>query len=202
VERFNRPAILLCERDGMCAGSGRSIEGFNLHGAIHTCREWLETFGGHEMAAGLKVRPEKFEEFKSAFVRHAANSICAEQLLPCVKYDCEASWDELSLTAARAIREMEPFGRDNPGVRLLLKCVPLDGRPRTMGAQQQHLQLTLGSGSARIRAVGWKKAELGRDLPIGARLDLIVQLKISSWTGSETLEAEIIDLRRSPHQSP
>lgn len=42
-----------------------------------------------------------------------------------------------------------------------------------------------------------EKAELGRDLPIGAQLDLIVQLKINTWTGSETLEAEIVDLRLS-----
>ncbi len=197
VERFNRPAILLCEREGLCSGSGRSIDGFDLHGGLHACRDVLETFGGHEMAAGLKVRPERFAEFQRKFVHHAGEKISEEQLSPRVMYDCGAGWEELSLTVARAIRELVPFGRDNPGVRLLLKRVPLDGRARTMGSDQQHLQLHLGSGSKRIRAVGWKKAELGRDLPIGAQLDLIVQLKINTWTGSETLEAEIVDLRLS-----
>lgn len=197
VEQFHRPTILLCERDGLCSGSGRSIEGFNLHGGLHACREMLETFGGHEMAAGLKVKPENFGRFQRAFAEHATQHIRAEQLSPSVMYDCEACWEELSLNVARGIREMEPFGRDNPGVRLMLKGVPLDGRPRTMGSDQQHLQMHLGSGSRRIRAIGWKKAELGRDLPIGAQLDLIVQLKINSWTGSEALEAEIVDLRLS-----
>jgi single-stranded-DNA-specific exonuclease len=201
VERFHRPAMLLCERDGLCAGSGRSIDGFNLHGALSACSQWLETFGGHDMAAGLKVTPEKFAGFQQAMIAHAATHIAAENLRPALHFDCDARWEEVNLTVARGIRTLEPFGRDNPPVRLRMRGVPLDGRPRTMGAQQQHLQLTLGTGTSRIRAVGWRKAEAGRDLPIGARLDLIVQLNISTWTGSETLEAEIIDLRQSSNQN-
>ncbi len=56
VERYHRPAILLCPGEGgVLHGSGRSVDGFSLHGALRECRGHLRTFGGHDMAAGLKV---------------------------------------------------------------------------------------------------------------------------------------------------
>jgi single-stranded DNA-specific DHH superfamily exonuclease len=68
VERFARPAILMQRRparadegwcDGLvCTGSGRSIDGFDLHGAVGACAEHLEGFGGHDMAIGLRLDAE------------------------------------------------------------------------------------------------------------------------------------------------
>lgn len=199
VDKFHRPTILLCDRDGICAGSGRSIDGFSLHSGLVACRQWLASFGGHDMAAGLKVLPEHVKAFQNAFIAHANGQLSAEQLCPTVLFDCEAGIEEVTLELARAIRQLEPFGRDNPPVRLMLRGVALDGRPQYMGADQQHLALHLGSGSGagRIRGVAWKKAEWGRDLPIGARLDLILQPKVNIWNGRESLEAEIVDLSLS-----
>jgi single-stranded-DNA-specific exonuclease len=195
VERFHRPAILLCERDGICAGSGRSVEGFSLHLGLEACGSLLTTFGGHDMAAGLKLDPQHLSEFQQSFIAYANAQLTQENLRPTIRFDCDARLDEVTLTLAREIRRLEPLGRDNPPVRLMLRGVPVDGRAQYMGTNQQHMALHLGSGSTRIRAVAWKKAELGRDLPIGARLDLILQPKVNVWNGRESLEAEIIDLR-------
>lgn len=202
VERFHRPTILLCDGPEICAGSGRSISGFSLHHGLEACRDHLTTFGGHDMAAGLKLLPGNFDAFQRAFTQHAAGLLAPDDLHPVVNYDCEASIDELSLTLAREIRRLEPFGRDNPAVRLLVRGVTVDGKPQYLGSDAHHLLLhlvctTTANGSGRIRALAWKKAEWGRGLPTGARLDLILQPKINTWNSRESLEAEIVDLRLS-----
>ena len=67
VERYHRPAVMVALNNGHGQGSGRSIAGFHLARALHACRQHLDAHGGHEMAAGLKVRTENFEAFRDAF---------------------------------------------------------------------------------------------------------------------------------------
>ena len=71
VERYHKPTILL-NRDGdQLQGSGRSIDGFNLHGALVACAGHLTKFGGHDMAAGLAMDGSAFEGFVRDFLAHA-----------------------------------------------------------------------------------------------------------------------------------
>src|SRR5205085_4178656 len=53
VESHHRPAVLVAlEEGGLGRGSGRSIPGFDLLGALHACAAHLEQYGGHRAAAG------------------------------------------------------------------------------------------------------------------------------------------------------
>ena len=59
VERTGRPVIVVTiDEHGECKGSGRSVQGFNLHACIGACADLLIRYGGHAMAAGLSVREE------------------------------------------------------------------------------------------------------------------------------------------------
>jgi len=68
ARKFHRPAIVIGFDDkGLGKGSGRSIEGFSLVAALGRCDQWLDKFGGHEMAAGLTLREENLDAFADAF---------------------------------------------------------------------------------------------------------------------------------------
>src|SRR5512142_274843 len=67
VERYGRPTFLIAWDGDTGRGSGRSIPGFDLHGALHRVGGSLEKFGGHSMAAGLTVRRARYDEFRVAF---------------------------------------------------------------------------------------------------------------------------------------
>ena len=56
VEKFNRPVVLFAQKDGFAKGSARSVPGFNLYEGLMACSELLDTFGGHSMAAGIKIK--------------------------------------------------------------------------------------------------------------------------------------------------
>jgi single-stranded-DNA-specific exonuclease len=56
IEKYYRPTIVLTESNGMATGSARSVEGFDLYGAIEACSELLDQYGGHTHAAGLTLK--------------------------------------------------------------------------------------------------------------------------------------------------
>lgn len=197
VERYHRPVILMSEHEGMCHGSGRSVEGFNLHSAIASCAEGLTSFGGHDMAAGLKLKSELLPAFVEAFTRIANERLAPEMLVGRATYDTDAVIDELTLEAVRGLDLLSPFGRENPGVRLRLPGVEIYGRPTTFGKLNKHLSFNARSRQSRgrmLRVVGWNWAERIAECPPGLHADLLVVPRISDF-GGENVELELIDIR-------
>ena len=65
VEKTGRPVIVVSvDEHGEGKGSGRSVQGFNLHECIASCADILLRFGGHAMAAGLSVREEDLQTLR------------------------------------------------------------------------------------------------------------------------------------------
>ncbi len=60
TDMYLKPSILLCEEDGICKGSGRSVQGLDLHDALCKTGSDLEKYGGHAMAVRFKLEERKF----------------------------------------------------------------------------------------------------------------------------------------------
>ena len=60
TELYFKPSILLSEEEGEYKGSGRSINGFDLHEALMQCSQSIKKFGGHAMAVGITIEKESF----------------------------------------------------------------------------------------------------------------------------------------------
>ncbi len=201
VDRHCRPTLLLQKRDGVCCGSGRSIDGFNLHAALEACADLLETFGGHEMAAGLTVSDAKFGEFCERFAVHASEQLCGRELMHDTHVDTDAAIHELSLPAAEQLARLGPFGRGNPEVQVRLRQVRLCEAPRLMGQQGKHLSLRIanrdqptGAGQP-LRLVAWGWGVRAEQFATGDVLDVIVRPRISRWGGRVSVEGQMVDCR-------
>ena len=120
VERFNRPAILLSEGDDEAKGSGRSIPGFDLLGAVERSAEHLLAFGGHRAACGLRLRREHIPAFRDAFVAQAAAVLGAADLVRTQPVDAVVGGDDLTLELADELELLAPHGFGNRKVTLLL----------------------------------------------------------------------------------
>lgn len=198
VERFHRPAILLSEQDGLCQGSGRSVEGFSLAAGLEACAARLTRFGGHDMAAGLKLRLDDLPAFVEDFTAHANRRIELAQLAGRASFDCDARAGELSLDCVNELARLGPFGRDNPSVTLRLKDARIAGRPRTLGQGNKHLAMFVADGDdpARVlRIIGWGWGERAAACAAGARIDALVSPGVSTFTGAPNVEAVLVDLR-------
>ena len=185
VERFHRPAILLAIDPADAAapahGSGRSIPGFDLLGALEATAAHLVTYGGHRAAAGLSILPEQIESFRDAFERHAEERLTAELLTPVERVDAVVSGADLSLDLAEQLLTLAPFGQGNPDVRLYLSGATFDG-VRTMGDSGQHVRFNVNSGGASASAVafGCEGRVQGAD---GTPVDASFKLERNLWNG-------------------
>lgn len=194
VERYSRPTILMQRRDGFCHGSGRSVDGFNLHGALAGCSSMLEKFGGHDMAAGLTLREERLAEFTMAFTAIANGALRADDLFPSVEIDCGASLPEMSVPALDQLERLSPFGRGNPEVRVLLRGVQVASPAQYLGTSALHIGLHVRQGSTVVRLIGWGWGERRDLFRPGCALDIVVKPRLSRWNGRVSVEPEICDV--------
>lgn len=197
VERYARPVILM-QRDGdICKGSGRSIDGFNLHAALDLCSAHLAGFGGHDMAAGMRCQSDAFEAFANAFITHANGQLRPQDLVNTVRYDASVRLNELGIEAVRSLERLAPFGAGNPNVRLHITNAKLNGSPTTFGRTGNHLSLLVcdRDGGAGVRVIAWNWARHLKQIPASAPIELIVEPAISSWNGKKTVEPTLVDLR-------
>lgn len=199
VEQFRRPTLLLCESEGICHGSGRSIDGFNLHGALRACAGPLLSFGGHDMAAGLKVRSADFARFRDEFAAYARGVITDEMMVERTAYDTEAGIHELGVESVMGLQRLAPFGRENPAVCLRLCGMRVAARPETFGQFNRHLSLKVCAGPSsvagrQVRIVGWNWAEQRDRVSAGMSLDLLIEPKLSTWGGGARVEGVLVDL--------
>ena len=120
AERFNRPAILLSEGQDEAKGSGRSIAGFDLLGAVEAGAEHLLAFGGHRAACGLRLRRDRIRAFRAAFVAAAAAALTDDLLVRTQQVDAVVCGDDLTLQLADELELLAPHGIGNRKVGLLL----------------------------------------------------------------------------------
>jgi len=196
VERYGRPAILLCGDDqAILRGSGRSIPGFSLHAALGACAAHLERYGGHEMAAGLALKRSAFDAFHEAIRAYALQHISPEDLIPSISIDCDAMLSELDLKVVRSLRDMGPFGRGNRRPVVRFRGVVVDGI-RLIGSGSRHLELRVrAEGRNQImRAIWWGQGAFESELTRGMRLDLVAEPKLDTFGRRESVQLEIRDL--------
>lgn len=197
VDKFCRPTILMQRKDGVCAGSGRSIEGFSLHSALQRCAEHLTTFGGHDMAAGLKLDADRLDAFAAAFIEAANAEIRPEHLTPSLWVDCDALLSEVTPEAVRELDRLAPFGPGNARPRVRITDAIISSQPEPFGGRGDHLTVMVRSrtSSRIIRLVGWKWAEWRDQLAAGMSIEAVVHPRLNVWNGTTRVEPELADLR-------
>ncbi len=197
VERHHRPTVIISlDEDGSGRGSGRSISGFDLLGALEACAEHLEGFGGHRAAAGLQIKAENVAAFREAFASHANEVLGDDDLRRTEKVDAIVGGVGLGLDLAEELKQLAPFGMGNPGVRLLVPSAKVSD-VRTMG-EGKHARFSLHSGSHRALGVAFGRASLGvEDEDV---IDASVRLEVNHWNGS--VEPRVVLRELYPLEEP
>ncbi|MBN09051.1 MAG: single-stranded-DNA-specific exonuclease RecJ [Flavobacteriaceae bacterium] len=160
MEFHYRPTIVFTKEGEFIVGSARSVKGFNIYEALSSCSKYLIQYGGHKYAAGLKIEPEKFTEFKIAFESAVSKKILSHQLIPSLTYDLEITLDKLTSTTFRIINQMRPFGPYNrEPVFCVNNCLD-NGGTRKVGKENNHLKLEIidKSGTS-FSGIGFNMAE-------------------------------------------
>lgn len=186
-ERFHRPVVALClAQDGTVKGSGRSIAGLHLRDALARIDAshpgLMLRFGGHAMAAGLSLAPERVEAFRSAFAGLAGAMVPEESLQPVAWSDGDIPGGDLTIDLAAALRDGGPWGNGFPapafhGTFMVRNFQILKGA---------HRSLTLEKDGRVFRAIQFRNAE-----PPADTLTCTYRPQINDWNGEQRLQLMI-----------
>ena len=194
TELYFKPSILVCfeEEDGK--GSGRSIPGFDLHAALCSASEYLEKYGGHEMAVGLSLKKDKFEDFRNEFEK-IAKEAHTEEVVSVIKIDKEINLKDITLESVKSLKLLEPFGEANKTPIFIYRNFRIDSiRALSEG---KHLKLTLKDENTIINAIGFNMGKYSEEYLIGDKIDVIGVLEINSFNGVESVQINMKDIRKS-----
>ena len=193
IEKHYIPTILLSGDGDELTGSARSISGFSILDALNACKENLEKFGGHDMAAGLTLKKENFEEFVSSITSYANEHISDEQLVKTIKPDVLAELREVHLENIEQIEKMGPFGIGNPAPIVQIMGAKVD-ESKAIGGGGAHLSLKVGSARERVRCLWWNNGEFSSQIKRGTVIDIVGKLKLNEFRNVRTAEIDVLDI--------
>ena len=197
TELYYKPSILI-GFDNECKigrGSGRSIEGFNLHDVLLKCENDLIGFGGHSMAIGISIEENNFEKFKLN-VLQITKDYNISKLEPIIKIDKILALEEVNKNVVESISQLEPFGEGNRMPIFGIKNLKIDSiRALSEG---KHLKLTLKNMKNNyINAIGFNMGDLVQEYKIGDKIDIAGNIEINSYNGIETIQINLKDIKKS-----
>ncbi len=184
AERHMRPAILIAlDADGRGKGSGRSVPGFDLLGALRACSDGLARFGGHRAAAGLEIEPEHLEGFRDSLVAHCAEILPAEPPARVEDIDAVVGTEALGHELASQMARLGPFGMGNPEIRLVVPGARIDD-VRPMGEEERHARFTLRGGPGQVRGVAFGVGGTLAKRAAQGPADVSLRLELNEWNGA------------------
>lgn len=194
MQEFYRPTLIIGGDGDEWRGSGRSIEGFDLAAALRDCDDLLVRHGGHAMAAGVTVRPDRIEPLRARLNDLARRSLRPDQFQPSLRLDAEVTGENLTADRLRELARLEQTGIGNPAVRLVMRNVSHARPLLRMGAEKKHAKLWVSDGTRTIEAVLWNVGN--GSLPVG-RFDLAFAPQLNTFNGATNVQLKILDWRNA-----
>ena len=192
TEKFYKPSILVCFDKDIAKGSGRSIEGFDLHKALMECDKYLTNYGGHSLAAGLSLNTKDFEKFKNMINEYAEKNIKDEDLIPTINIDLKLEDSQLNIEDVEELKLLEPFGQSNEEPIFMitnLKVVSI----KTL-SDGKHLKLYLKNQNY-LDAIGFNLGERANELKIGDTIDIVGNLNINEFNNTKKVQMLLKDFK-------
>lgn len=193
TEKYYKPSILFAVDGDSAKGSGRSVSGFNLFGALEHSSELLEKFGGHELAAGLTIKANNIEEFRKKINEYAKGKIEDSTLVPKISLDAQIKVTYITIDTVHDINRLQPFGVNNPTPVFAVRNIKIH-RISVM-SDGKHLRMTLYKDGKYIDAVGFGMGDYYSTFKEGDFIDVAFALDINDYKGFQNVQMILKDIR-------
>ena len=194
LQEFYRPTIIIGGENGEMRGSGRSIAGFDLAAALRECNHLLVHHGGHAMAAGLSILPDKIDLLREKLNELARRTLKPDDLKPSLRLDAEVGLEEMSFGMLGELEKLKPHGQGNPATQFCARNLSHAKPVLRIGADKQHVKMRVTDGIATHDAVWWNGGD--KSLPVG-KFDLAFAPQINEYNGSRSVQLKVLDWRAS-----
>lgn len=212
-EKYNLPTIILTKGKDMPKGSARSIDEYNIFEELSKCKDLLEKFGGHPMAAGLSLTFDNIDKLRQRLNENC--KLTEEELVPKVRIDQRLPLKYVSFKLVDDIKTLEPFGKGNPSPLFAEKGIVIE-RVYVLGKEKNVIKLLIRSEESYNKINGlffdssgyFKEAflrvydevsyeKLLEGVLGDVKADIIYYPDINEYNGTITLQLVIKDIRFS-----
>jgi single-stranded-DNA-specific exonuclease len=192
LQEFYRPTIIIGGEGDEWRGSGRSIAGFDLAAALCECDDLLVRHGGHAMAAGLSIRPDKIDALRERLNELARRALKPEDLQPPLRIDAEVGLDEMNFKMLNELACLKPTGQGNPMAQFYARNLTHARPLQRIGTDRQHIKMWVTDGATTLEAIWWNGGEAS--LPVG-KFDMAFAPQINEFNGRRTVQLKMLDWR-------
>lgn len=196
IESYYRPTIVLTKSNGLITGSARSVKDFDIYDAVDHCSDLLEHFGGHKYAAGLSLKPENLEAFKTKFEEYVASHIEENMRIPEIEIDSELCLNDINKKFFKILKQFAPFGPGNMSPVFKTENVIDTGFGRIVG--KNHLKLEVVHQNIRgypISAIAFQLGKHLEHIKKNKPFKLCYHIEENVWNGAVNLQLNVKDIK-------
>jgi len=166
------------------------VRGFDVYTAIKSCRDLLETFGGHTNAVGLSIKEENIPEFRRRLTEYVEEHIEDEQVTPAMDIDCEIKFSDINGAFLRYLRMLNPYGPGNSKPLFVTRKVYDLGTSKVVGKKSEHIKLDLidEEGNKVYNAIAFGMAGYNDALKAGKPIDICYTIEETRHRTSTTVQ--------------
>ena len=194
-EEYGCPAFLICMDRDRGKASSRSYGGFNLFSALTSLSPLLESFGGHEFAAGFTISRENIPRFRREITDLAAQFQASGQAEEALAVDCAVDPALLTCENIQALSQLEPCGTGCPIPVLCVEDALVTQISEVGGGK--HLRLNLRRGDQNLAAIFFSQTALRTGIALGDTVDVAFTPQINEFRGNRSVQLNVVDIRLS-----
>lgn len=205
-EKYDKPTIAMTSNNGHIMGSGRSIKGFDMIGALQDISDYFAKFGGHPMACGFTLADkEKKDDFQTSLIKIFTQKTKELDVTPVIDIDAEVDLEDVNWELYDVLDKFKPFGQANPEPTYLAQGLTIHSM-KPVGKDGKHLTIMVKHKTGKIKkTIGWQlcnekagdKKDWSKELQIGDKIDLVFEIGVNEWNGNRELQLTITDIRKS-----
>ena len=195
AEEYACPTFLICLDGEHGKASSRSHGGFNLFASLSALSPLLESYGGHELAAGFTITRANIPEFRRQICALAAKFYTDGVPRTVLDVDCAVSPELLTLHNVDALQMLEPCGNGCPKPVLMVKNLTIDRMSMVGGGR--HMRLRLCSGHTYLNAIYFSANPQTVSIQPGDLVDVAFTPQVNEFRGTRTVQMNVIDIRPS-----
>ena len=195
AEEFACPAFLICLDGEHGKASSRSHGGFNLFNSLRELSPLLESYGGHELAAGFTIRRDKIDAFRTQVCAMAASYFADGTHLSTLDLDCAIPPEMLTIPEIEGLNILEPCGSGCPKPQLMMTGLTVE-RIQSVGGGR-HMRLRLRRGHYSLNAIFFSADPVSAGVAVGDVVDVAFHPQINEFRGVRSVQLNVIDIRPS-----
>ncbi len=195
AEEYSCPAFLICLDGEHGKASSRSFGGFNLFTALTELSDLLESYGGHELAAGFTISRQNIDEFRRQMCRIASAYYSDAVPRTVLDVDCMVTPELLTVRGIDSLATLEPCGTGCPKPVLAMQKMTIE-RMSQVG-NGRHMRLRLRAGHHGINAIYFSATPESASVEPGDVVDVAFHPQVNEFRGERTVQMNVLDIRPS-----